>query len=403
MRMQRIVLEELKRPPIEEQAFEIVERKGLGHPDYICDAVMEAISIKLSAEYMRRVGTIAHHNIDKALLAAGEAEHRFCGGVIKQPMKLIIGDRATFEVEGLEIPVAEITEATAKEWFLKNLRFVDPEKHIQFQIELKRGSEALRDIFRRKGEVLGANDTSAAVGYAPMSEVERLTLECERYLNSKEFKKMFPVSGEDIKVMALRQQRRVQLTISMAFVDRFVKSESDYFRQKDEILEAIKAFVSNYDFEEVEVDLNTLDQKGRGLEGLYLTVLGTCADGADSGQVGRGNRVNGIIPLNRPISSEAAAGKNPVSHIGKIYNVLSHHIAAQLVKEIEGIRETYVWLLSQIGRPINQPKVAAVQVILKDGVSLRDVKSEIEETVASQLDGIKAFCSDLASGAISIC
>jgi S-adenosylmethionine synthetase len=403
MRMQRIVLEELKRPPIEEQAFEIVERKGLGHPDYICDAVMEAISIKLSAEYMRRVGTIAHHNIDKALLAAGEAEHRFCGGVIKQPMKLIIGDRATFEVEGLEIPVAEITEATAKEWFLRNLRFVDPEKHIQFQIELKRGSEALRDIFRRKGEVLGANDTSAAVGYAPMSEVERLTLECERYLNSKEFKKMFPVSGEDIKVMALRQQRRVQLTISMAFVDRFVKSESDYFRQKDEILEAIKAFVSNYDFEEVEVDLNTLDQKGRGLEGLYLTVLGTCADGADSGQVGRGNRVNGIIPLNRPISSEAAAGKNPVSHIGKIYNVLSHHIAAQLVKEIEGIRETYVWLLSQIGRPINQPKVAAVQVILKDGVSLRDVKSEIEETVASQLDGIKAFCSDLASGAISIC
>jgi S-adenosylmethionine synthetase len=403
MRMQRIVLEELKRPPIEEQAFEIVERKGLGHPDYICDAVMEAISIKLSAEYMRRVGTIAHHNIDKALLAAGEAEHRFCGGIIKQPMKLIIGDRATFEVEGLEIPVAEITEATAKEWFLKNLRFVDPEKHIQFQIELKRGSEALRDIFRRKGEVLGANDTSAAVGYAPMSEVERLTLECERYLNSKEFKKMFPVSGEDIKVMALRQQRRVQLTISMAFVDRFVKSESDYFRQKDEILEAIKAFVSNYDFEEVEVDLNTLDQKGRGLEGLYLTVLGTCADGADSGQVGRGNRVNGIIPLNRPISSEAAAGKNPVSHIGKIYNVLSHHIAAQLVKEIEGIRETYVWLLSQIGRPINQPKVAAVQVILKDGVSLRDVKSEIEETVASQLDGIKAFCSDLASGAISIC
>lgn len=400
--MQRIVLEELKRQTIEDQAFEIVERKGLGHPDYICDAVMESISVKLSAEYLRRVGTIAHHNIDKALLAAGEAEHRFCGGVIKKPMKLIIGDRATFEVEGVEIPVAEIAEKTAKEWFLKNLRLVDPEKHIEFQIELRRGSEALRDIFKRKGEVLGANDTSAAVGYAPMTEVERLTLECERYLNSREFKRKFPVSGEDIKVMALRQQRRVQLTISMAFVDRFVKSESDYFRQKDEILEAIKEFVANYNFEEVQVDLNTLDERGRGLEGLYLTVLGTCADGADSGQVGRGNRVNGIIPLNRPISSEAAAGKNPVSHIGKIYNVLSHRIAAQLIKEIEGIRETYVWLLSQIGKPINQPKIAAVQVILKDGVLLRDLESEIEEIVASQLENIKGFCTDLASGIISV-
>ncbi|MEM2926299.1 MAG: methionine adenosyltransferase [Candidatus Bathyarchaeia archaeon] len=400
--MQRIVLEELKRQTIEDQAFEIVERKGLGHPDYICDAVMESISVKLSAEYLRRVGTIAHHNIDKALLAAGEAEHRFCGGVIKKPMKLIIGDRATFEVEGVEIPVAEIAEKTAKEWFLKNLRLVDPEKHIEFQIELRRGSEALRDIFKRKGEVLGANDTSAAVGYAPMTEVERLTLECERYLNSREFKRKFPVSGEDIKVMALRQQRRVQLTISMAFVDRFVKSESDYFRQKDEILEAIKEFVANYNFEEVQVDLNTLDERGRGLEGLYLTVLGTCADGADSGQVGRGNRVNGIIPLNRPISSEAAAGKNPVSHIGKIYNVLSHRIAAQLIKEIEGIRETYVWLLSQIGKPINQPKIAAVQVILKDGVLLRDIESEIEEIVVSQLENIKGFCTDLASGIISV-
>ncbi|MBS7609855.1 methionine adenosyltransferase [Candidatus Bathyarchaeota archaeon] len=401
--MPQIVLEELKRPTIEDQSFEIVERKGLGHPDYICDAVMESISVQLSAEYLRRLGTIAHHNIDKALLAAGEAEYRFCGGVIKKPMKLIIGDRATFEVEGVEIPVAEIAEKTAKEWFLKNLRLVDPEKHIQFQIELRRGSEALRDIFKRKGEVLGANDTSAAVGYAPMTEVERLTLECERYLNSREFKKKFPVSGEDIKVMALRQHRRVQLTISMAFIDQFVKSESDYFRQKDEILEVIKDFVANYNFEEVEVDLNTLDQRGRGIDGLYLTVLGTCADGADSGQVGRGNRVNGIIPLNRPISSEAAAGKNPVSHIGKIYNVLSHRIAARLIDEIEGIRETYVWLLSQIGKPINQPKIAAVQVILKDGVLLRDIESEIEETVASQLENIKGFCTDLASGIISVC
>ncbi len=82
------------------------------------------------------------------------------------------------------------------------------------------------------------------------------------------------------------------------------------------------------------------------------------AENAESGQVRRGNRVNGIIPL-RPVSSEAAAGKNPVSHVGKINNVLSHRIANEIYVNVPGIREVYVWLLGQIGEPIDLPKIAA--------------------------------------------
>ena len=70
------------------------------------------------------------------------------------------------------------------------------------------------------------------------------------------------------------------------------------------------------------VEIRTRHDRGAG--GMYLTVLGTSADGADGGQVGRGNRVNGLISLHRPMSTEAAAGKNPVSHVGKIYNLLAH-------------------------------------------------------------------------------
>jgi S-adenosylmethionine synthetase len=399
--MRNIIVEDLKQTPLEKQRIEIVERKGLGHPDYICDAVMDSISVRLSKEYLDKAGAILHHNLDKSLLVAGEAEPKFGGGTIKQPILFVFGDRATTEFEGTKIDVNEIAINSAKEWFKKNMRFIDPEKHVRYQVELKPGSVGLMDIFKRKGKVLGANDTSAAVGYAPMTRTEKVVLELERFLNSKEFKRRFPESGEDIKVMGFRNNNNLQLTVAMAFVDRFVCSEEDYFEKKAKILEEIQKFVSSStDFEKVDVQLNTLDVPGRGLGGLYLTVLGTSADSGDSGQVGRGNRVNGLISLNRPFCSEAAAGKNPVSHVGKIYNVLTYKIAQHVYDEVPEVEEVYIWLLSRIGSPIDQPAVAAAQVVMRGNNSLDKVRRKIGEVLDYELENIDKFCMELAKGKI---
>ena len=402
--MRNIVINGLKQTPLEQQGLEIVERKGLGHPDYVCDAIMDRVSVKLSREYLEKFGAIMHHNADKSMLVAGEVEIRFGGGIVKEPMVLIFGDRATFEVEGVRVPVKEIAVRTAREWFKKNFRFVNPEKHVRYQVELKPGSAGLVDIFKRKGKVLGANDTSAAVGYWPMTRTETIVLKTEQYVNSEDFKKEFPESGEDVKVMGLRRGNELCLTVSMAFVDRFVESEREYFKKKAEIHQEIEKFVKeNAEFERILVNLNTLDVEGRGIGGLYLTVLGTSADGADSGQVGRGNRVNGVISLNRPICSEAAAGKNPVSHVGKIYNLLTHRIAKQIHEKVAGIEEVYIWLLSQIGKPIDEPAVAAAQVVMRKGNHMKDVRREIAEVMNFELENIDRFCMDLAYGKIPIC
>ena len=405
--MGNVIVESLKQPSVEEQRVEIVERKGLGHPDYICDSIMNRASVELSKEYVKKVGTIMHHNLDKGLLAAGEVEVRFGGGTVKKPMLLVFGDRATFNVDEDVIPVGEIVVNAAKQWIKENLRFVDPEEHMRYQIEIKKGSEALTDIFKRRSKgrkVLGANDTSAAVGYAPLTKTEKLVFEVERFLNSKEFKQRHPETGEDVKVMGFRRGDKVELTIAMAFVDRFIDSEDTYFKRKEEVLESIKEFVKeNSYFDNVKVELNTLDKRGRGVGGVYLTVLGISADGADCGQVGRGNRVNGVIPLNRPVSSEAAAGKNPVSHVGKIYNLLTHHMAESIYMKVPGLKEVYVWLLSRIGEPIDKPRVAVAQLVLKTGVRMRDVKAQVREVIESELSNIDKFCEDLAYGRIPIC
>ncbi|MEM1558162.1 MAG: methionine adenosyltransferase [Thermoproteota archaeon] len=401
-----ININQLRTYPVSKQKIEIVERKGLGHPDTISDMVMNQLSVELCKLYLKEFNAVLHYNLDKSLLVAGESETRFGGGVVKKPMKLIFGDRATYSFNGKELPIENLAVETAKKWFKENLRFVDPDKHVSYEVQIGRSAANLADIFKRGGDFLGANDTSAAVGYAPLSPLETLVLNVEQYLNSREFKKDFEETGEDVKVMGYRVNSEVDLTIAMSYVDRFVDSEDSYFRSKKEVIENLREYItSSYDFKKVDITLNSLDVRGRGENGVYLTVTGTSAEAGDSGQVGRGNRVNGVIALLRPAGSEAAAGKNPVSHVGKIYNVLSFKIANDIVNKVEGVEEVYVWLLSQIGTPVNKPRLVSVQAVLEEGLSMetleRPIASVIEEDLSD--DSLRSFINDLIEGKMKVC
>ena len=396
--MFNVLIEALQRTPVEDQRVELVERKGRGHPDSICDAIAEEVSQALCREYLAGVGRILHHNVDKGLLVAGRTEPRLGGGKVLEPMRLVLGDRATADYKGRHFKVAEIAESSARNWIRRNLRYVDPDRHLIFQGELKEGSPELTDLFER--ETIGANDTSAAVGYAPLTETENLVLAAERYLNSVEFKKRFPQAGEDVKVMAFRRDRHLLMTVAVAFVDRFVGDAGTYFARKEEMRLALEEYLAQQQrtLDRISVHLNTLDDPARGEGGMYLTVLGTSAEGGDCGEVGRGNRVNGIISMNRPMSAEAAAGKNPVSHVGKIYSVLSHQLAAQVHAEVPGLREVYILLCSQIGQPIDKPMIAAAQIIPLPGVDLAEVRQRVEAIVRNGLAAIPFLSIQLARG-----
>lgn len=396
-----IFLEPVRSMPTFKKRFEIVERKGIGHPDTICDLVMNQISIELSKMYLKETGAIQHHNMDKSLLVAGQSENKFGGGKITKPMKLVIGDRATFEVKGQKLPVEDVAISTAKKWFDNNLRFVK-EEHVEYQLEVGTSSHELRSIFENPKSFV-ANDTSALVGYAPFTKTESSVLETEEYINSQNFKKEFPESGEDVKVMGFRNYNTLDLTIAMAFVDSHVDSENHYFKRKQDMLQSISEFHRKRgDFDEVKITMNNLDTKNKGIEGLYLTVLGTSADNADSGEVGRGNMANRVISLTRPAGSEATAGKNPVSHIGKIYNALSFKMADEIQKAVPDLEEVLVWMYNVIGKPVNEPKAIIIQPISDKELDVAKFESAIKEIVEQNLNKMDEFCMQLASGKIEI-
>ncbi len=397
---ENIFFETIKSIPTFKKRFEIVERKGIGHPDTICDLIMNQISVDLSKFYLKETGSVQHHNMDKGMLVAGQSINKFSGGKVTKPMKLIVGDRATFDVGKKKFPIGDLAISSAKSWIQNNLRFVEDE-HIDYQIEIGTASRELQSVFKDP-KMFSSNDTSALVGYAPFTKTESIVLSTEEYLNSKDFKKEFPESGEDVKVMGFRNQNHLELTIAMAFVDKFVESEANYFRRKQEMLNSLLEYLKNEDFS-IDARINCLDNENSGIDGLYLTVLGTSADSADSGEVGRGNMANRVISPSRPAGAEATAGKNPVSHIGKIYNALSFKLADEIQSAIPEMDEVFVWMYNIIGRPVKEPKAVVVQPILQNRAEIgANEKKQIEEIIVSNLENIDSFCNDLILGKVAI-
>ncbi len=361
--MANIVITPMTFKPTYELDAEIVERKGTGHPDTICDYLAENLSRELCHWYLREYGAVMHHNVDKALLVGGVARAEFGGGEVIEPIEIYLVGRAILEKDSKRLDAHELAVESAKRWLRENIRNLDVDKHVVIHTKIKPGSKDLVELFERfqkRGEVPLANDTSFGVGYAPLDSLERAVFEAERFLNSREIKESHPEIGEDIKVMGVRIRDKFRLTIALAFVGKYIKHIEEYFQKKEEIHRKVKEHVESVVGREVEIFINTADSRENN--SVYITVTGTSAEQGDDGQVGRGNRVNGLITPYRPMSLEAAAGKNPISHIGKIYNRVANLIAQRVVQEVEEVEEAYCYIVSQIGKPINEPQVLDVSV-----------------------------------------
>ncbi len=383
--MANIAVGTLKFPKVSEQPVEIVERKGIGHPDTICDALAEELSIALSNLYIEEFGAIMHHNVDKALLIGGVADPQFKGGRMIDPIEIYLTGRAIDEKDGKKLPVKELAVETTHKWLKDNIPNIDITNHIIIHPKLKPGSKDLVELFERfqlKGEIPLANDTSFGVGFAPFSDIETIVYELERALNSKEFKKEHPYVGEDIKIMGVRNEDKIRITVAMAFVDKFVNDVDDYLKKKEVVTNYAYSLAQKLTDRTVDIFINTADDPDN--ESVYITVTGTSAEAGDDGQVGRGNRTNGLITPYRPMSLEAAAGKNPVSHIGKIYNTAATDMAERIVAEIEEIDEAYCYLVSQIGKPITEPQVCDVKLRAK--VDISKIEDKVRKIAQEEID-----------------
>jgi len=400
MGLKNVVIEHLEQQAVEEQSVEFVERKGLGHPDYIADSLSEEFSLALCREYKAKFGEILHHNVDKVLLVGGQSLPRFGGGEVLSPIYIVMSGRATCEVningEKVEVPVGRLAVESAKGWLKRNIRYLDTENHIIVDHRVGKGSSDLVCNYNVARKNPCANDTSFGVGYAPLDSLESVVYDTERYINASDLKKKIPEIGEDIKVMGLRTGKRIDLTIAGAMISKLVPDLDHYVSVKEELKRSVEDFVAKRCDLPVEVFLNNADRSDIG--SVYLTVTGTSAEMGDDGETGRGNRANGLITPSRPMSLEASAGKNPVNHVGKIYNVLAQLIADDIAV-VRGVSEAYVKIVSQIGRGIGDPHMTNIQLFMEKGKTLTSgVRQEVASIVEERLGNVDGITDLILAG-----
>jgi S-adenosylmethionine synthetase len=343
-------------PPVE-----FVERKGVGHPDTICDHLAEDLARRLATDYITHTGAVQHFNVDKAILAAGSVDVGFGGGVHLKSAKLVLVGKANFSTHWQ--PNVEELAVEYKRKLLDLLPDATPEA-FEVEIWLSQSSTDLAAVAGPRDEAPHANDTSFAAVSLPRSPLERAVHDVETHLNSDAYRAAVPV-GRDIKVMGARVGLDARLTVAAPVMAKAVGNRREY----DEIVQAIRGTATDVATQAFGAPVEIAVNQGDQADTPYLTLTGTSAEAGDDGQVGRGNRFGGLITPYRPMSLEAAAGKNPAAHVGKTYHAVGADIAERLIEELE-MDEVTIRLLSSIGHPVTSPQAVHIEVA---GGSVDDV------------------------------
>ncbi len=381
---------------------EIVERKGLGHPDTICDALAEQLSVALSRFYLENFDVILHHNVDKVLLWGGSSQAAFGGGEVTKPIEVFIAGRATQSFKGKTVPVEALAVEACRNWFGEHFHALDPAAHVKIHCLIRPGSADLVDLYLRQKQtgMWLANDTSCGVGFAPLTELEHMVLEVEKHLNAPATKTSYPQIGQDVKVMGIRSRRRINLTLACALIGRYLRDLYAYLDSKILVAGLARKVAERGADQQVSAVVNAADDPDRG--NVYLTVTGTSAEAGDDGQAGRGNRANGLITPYRPMTMESASGKNPISHVGKLYNVVAALIARALVEEQAHILEAHCVLVSRIGQPVGEPQIVDVLVRTRENRPVDEVAVHVREIVRAELEGINTLWRKVIQGEVSL-
>ena len=371
--------------------FEIVERKGIGHPDTLCDAIAEEASRTYSQYCLEHFGRFAHHWFDKVMLLGGESSIDYAKGEIIVPYTVIFAGKAAIKVGPDTIPLEKICSDAAAKVLSTILYDFDPKAHLKVEVRIydyrgpgqKSGryrpssSEDLVDLETNKRV---SNDCNICVGFAPFSLLENIVLSLENHITGEEFKANNQDTGFDVKIVGIRKGRNITVQVNLPFIAKFIPNHETYLKRVEECRRYFEGYISDNFKTGVELVVNPEKYSGRP----YLTVTGTVADTGDIGVVGRGNRINGLITPFRPMSIEASAGKNPLDHTGKLYNLLAMDISNDLHKRL-GLNNT-VTLATSKEKPVEDPDCISIEV--EGWNNSTEKKEKIKKIVDQHLSNI---------------
>lgn len=387
----------------------IVEKKGLGHPDTMADHLAEALSQAYSNWTLREAGAVLHHNFDKLTMHGGGVDVSYGGGGVTEPIKIMVNGRATRRVGSVSIPVEEIIQRAIIDFFESRLPVFSDHLDIVFNLSsnsspgaVKTGDdstdrenwfdiESIEDLRERKKLI--SNDTSMGTGFFPETKHEQFVRELvEELSGDSPFREENPWCGTDVKMMLVSQEDSFEAIIAVPQISTFVHSRQEYQDNLAVVLEHCRTRAAEALGEEV-ASRSSFRLNARDLvesDELYLTLSGSSLESGDEGVVGRGNRANGLITPLRAMNLEGVNGKNPIYHIGKLYNLAAQDLAERLAQRLDC--HCQVTFVSATGQELDYPW----KVIVRTSV---DVDPDVvEEETRIVTTGFPALTKRILAG-----
>ena len=371
--------------------IEVVERKGLGHPDTLTDGIAEASEIAYAQYCVENFGVIPHHNLDKAMLLGGLCVQEFGGSEFDAPLHMIFMGRAsrTFGEEG--IPLEEIQDLAARNYLARvmpHLAIDDPNVYQSSSLTSSRSTRpywfsprSVDDLPEYAGDFPRANDTATMISYWPLTDTEKLTLDVEGYFYENNSEGLpvprFDYFGQDIKVMSVRNGDIMEVTVAVPQVTSQTPNSETYFEREYGIRGELQNYAQEAIDDRVQVNVKVNTQTTGPNPRPYLVTGGSCTDFGEEGAVGRGNKTHGIISSFRPNTMEAPHGKNPTYFVGKLLGYQADLISRQIYERL-GTR-CQVVLQANLGDNLFDP--SRVIVSTESDVD----KSDVDKVVADCL------------------
>lgn len=338
---------------------EVVERKGVGHPDTLADGIAELASIRYAEYCLREFGAVLRHNLDKVAVLGGRARFTDTDGTYDRPVRIVVGGRASMSFAGRAIPVHEILHAAVMEQLSTALPGFE-RIAVTVQHETTDSSKYANwfspvslDDLPERGRVC-SNDTALLVATAGRTRAETIALLTEAWFRRQ------PWAGSDIKALVVRKGQAFTVTVCVPAVAGHLITAAEF---DDAVHQTAGQLAAELDKRlpgppvRLVCNPRRTSTRAEPLSHQYFTLSGSAIDYGEDGLVGRGNARSGLITPAQAAGNEVAHGKNPTYHVGKVGGWLVDQAAAELAKLAGPCRVAVMW---RNGDPYPEPATVEI-------------------------------------------
>lgn len=358
--------------------IEVVERKGVGHPDSLADALANEVSVSFSQYCRSKFGCVLHHNVDKLFIGAGHFRNNFglCERI--RPIQVRTNGRMSNMFGNEQIDIESIQRQAISTYLLRVLPRIKEEDVVIVPNATQHTKINHWFTPRNRADIPDAdnpkaNDTSFCVSHWPPTLAETVAYRLERYF--WEAKDGFAIPrfseiGQDIKVLVLRQGKQLEVTLCVPSQSMYTSSYEHYkeiIRYHEVQLQVLATEIASEYKQEVSVHVNQHQH-------LYMLGLGSCIECGEEGLVGRGNTISGIISSHRVHTQESWAGKNPVYHTGRVLGYLTAKLARVISDRLR--IKCSVSAMTRFGDSLIPPRFLGISV--NHSTNQKEIKSLVE-------------------------